>query len=206
MSPPGPYVATSAQVEPAHEEAQGGAPRITRVWITGPMAVACLSASMTLGSLAVPASATTPLEARTATPQVRLIRGAAGERAPSREGLGTPYSPVKTVAESVTYLHDQTGLTWEQLGKLFGVSRRAVHMWAAGKRMNARNVQLLGELLRLVRAAPVESPDARRMWLFAPEGDGVSPIERFLAEHRRPGPPLSGSGYTPAGLLGISDE
>jgi DNA-binding transcriptional regulator YiaG len=164
---------------------------------------------MTFGAVAAPAEATTPLDRRTYTPQVGTGHNSQGEAVPTPPATTDQSSSARTTtttAASVSHLHDHSGLTWDQLGKLFGVSRRAVHMWASGKRMNARNTELLTELLRLINSAPGSTAEERRAWLFAPRADGVTPIERFLDEHRRPGQPLSGSGYTPAGLLGITDE
>src|SRR6266542_2454198 len=47
-----------------------------------------------------------------------------------------------SVALSVRHLYEASGLTWEQLARLFGVSRRAVHNWANGGRMTARHVEI----------------------------------------------------------------
>src|SRR5262245_36297225 len=44
--------------------------------------------------------------------------------------LAAPRGP--TQRSAVRSLHDSSGLTWEQLARLFGVSRRAVHNWANG--------------------------------------------------------------------------
>lgn len=179
-----------------------GQPRI-RVWMAGQIASACLARSTTPGADTTPTDAIVPLSSLTSTPQAAEDFTASAAACP--DAPPTTPSPAST-AELVTHLHDQFGLTWDQLGKLFGVSRRAVHMWAAGKRMNAHNTELLGALLQLVHAAPGASADERRAWLFAPAPDGMPPVERFLDEHRRPGSPISGSGYTPAGLLGIADD
>jgi len=204
---PGPYTATSTQYDQGSEQHHAAASSRIRIWVAGPVAAACLAGSMTFGAVAAPAEATTPLEGRTYTPQVRYGRSSQAQvDAAAHLAAEKPASARTTTAASVSHLHDHSGLTWDQLGKLFGVSRRAVHMWASGKRMNARNTELLAELLRLINSAPGETAEERRAWLFAPRADGVTPIERFLDEHRRPGQPLSGSGYTPAGLLGMTDE
>jgi len=114
--------------------------------------------------------------------------------------------PTVASAQAVLDLRAESGLTWDQLGRLFGVSRRAVHLWASGKRMNSRNIELLGTLRTIVDGAPVKDPDSRRMWLFAPDRDGRSPIGRFMSEYRAPGEPLRSHGYTAAGLLDIDTE
>lgn len=203
---PGLYTATSTPHARASSSRAANSSR-TRIWMTGHVAAACLAGSMTFGAVAAPVDATTPLEGHTYTPEVRQDRQAEAEAVADTAATTDLPTPTRTTtAASVSNLHDQSGLTWDQLGKLFGVSRRAVHLWASGKRMNARNTELLGELLRLITMAPGDTAEERRAWLFAPAPDGVTPIERFLNEHRRTGTPLSGSGYTPAGLLGITDE
>lgn len=78
-------------------------------------------------------------------------------------------------------LHEESGLTWEQLGRVFGVSRRAVHLWANGSRMNAANTETLAELVAVVRELPGTAPEQRRAELLAPGGDGRSIIDRLRA-------------------------
>ena len=77
---------------------------------------------------------------------------------------------VADLAEAVRLLHRTSGLTWDQLGKLFGVSRRAVHHWAAGGRMNAANADRLNRLIRIVGNLPAATPDPRRSAILAPSG------------------------------------
>ena len=45
--------------------------------------------------------------------------------------------------QAISELRRISGLTWEQLGELFEVSRRSVHFWASGKPLNAANEQRL---------------------------------------------------------------
>lgn len=65
----------------------------------------------------------------------------------------------ETTRLAISELRRTSGLTWEQLGELFGVSRRSVHFWASGKPLNAGNEQRLMEVLDVVRAA--DRGDAR---------------------------------------------
>jgi transcriptional regulator with XRE-family HTH domain len=58
-----------------------------------------------------------------------------------------------TTCESISELRRLSGLTWEQLGQLFGVSRRSVHFWASGKPLNAENERRLLLVLGIVRGA-----------------------------------------------------
>lgn len=63
-------------------------------------------------------------------------------------------------SRAISELRRTSGLTWEQLGQLFGVSRRSVHFWASGRPMNAVHERRLFEILDIVRQA--DHGDARR--------------------------------------------
>lgn len=65
---------------------------------------------------------------------------AVGEAAGAVPELSTSRS---AFAATVRDLKTRSGLTWDQLAGLFGVSRRAVHGWAAGARLNAHHSELL---------------------------------------------------------------
>jgi hypothetical protein len=82
-------------------------------------------------------------------------------------------------AEQVQRLHRESGLTWLQIAKLFQVSRRAVHGWAAGNRMNATNLEHLAAVLNALRALSVETPEERRQLLLAPAQDGPSVFDQL---------------------------
>jgi len=69
-----------------------------------------------------------------------------------------------------------SGLTWEQLGSVFGVSRRSVHFWASGKALNAANEEKLMRLLDFVRHADRGSARETRAFLLTAE-DGETPID-----------------------------
>lgn len=173
-----------------------------RCWVTGAALAAAMAGTLTLGATQ-PAFAV-PLEAGTVSPQLHGVQLPKPEQArPETPG------PRTSTAAGVTQLRADTGLTWDQLGRLFGVSRRAVHLWASGKQMNARNIELLSALEKLASKAPGGNPQERRAWLFSPDREGVTPLEQFMATHRRNSQQAgSGTGYTPAGLLGmnVSDD
>jgi hypothetical protein len=79
-----------------------------------------------------------------------------------------PEKPTDDLAHSVRALHEDSGLTWDQLAKLFNVSRRAVHQWAVGGRMNTTNVTRLQELTRVVAALAGNGATDKRSALLAP--------------------------------------
>lgn len=72
----------------------------------------------------------------------------------------------ETTRQAISELRRISGLTWEQLGELFDVSRRSVHFWASGKPLNAGNEQRLMQVLDVVRAADRGDARSTRAALF----------------------------------------
>jgi DNA-binding transcriptional regulator YiaG len=79
-----------------------------------------------------------------------------------------------STGDAIQFVRERSGLTWEQLSKVFGVSRRAVHLWSSGKPMNAKHEELLFSLANLVRDLPGASPQERRSLLLRPSPEGPS--------------------------------
>jgi len=97
----------------------------------------------------------------------------------------TPDGPIApSDAENVRWLHENSGLTWDQLGKLFGVSRRTVHLWANGARMNAPNAEALAQAVRMVRQVAGQTPEDRRAAILAQTDGRTSLFEAFAASRR----------------------
>lgn len=62
----------------------------------------------------------------------------------------------------IAELRAATSFTWDQTSKLLGVSRRTVHLWAAGGNISAHNEERLASLVREVRSIQaVDAGDAR---------------------------------------------
>ena len=91
-----------------------------------------------------------------------------------------PAAPV-TSAERIEALHARTGLTWQQLARLFGVSRRAVHMWASGNRMSSTNLERLDRVEAAVEAVGELDPELARQALMSRRG-GASIYAQLLRE------------------------
>jgi len=83
--------------------------------------------------------------------------------------------------EAISELRRISGLTWEQLGQLFGVSRRSVHFWASGKPLNAGNERRLLLVLDIVRSADRGDARSTRSALFEVH-EGTTAFELLLAE------------------------
>lgn len=110
-------------------------------------------------------------------------------------------SSLSNPADSVKALHADSGLTWDQLARLFGVSRRAVHHWASGGRMNAVNEEQLGEIQDAVRNLPGDTPAERRSLILASPPEGPSIFEQ-LKSRQPTSEILQVSAYSPDLLIG----
>jgi len=73
---------------------------------------------------------------------------------------------------ALSELRRLSGLSWDQLSHIFGVSRRALHFWASGKPMARSNEEHLQRVLAVVRSIDRGSAAANRTALVeALEGD-----------------------------------
>ena len=59
--------------------------------------------------------------------------------------------PAESTAAAIMEIRRRSGLTWEELGDLFDVSRRSVHHWANGKPVAARHDRMIRRMLAAVR-------------------------------------------------------
>lgn len=82
---------------------------------------------------------------------------------------------------AVAELRRISGLTWEQLGQLFEVSRRSVHFWASGKPLNSMNEERLMRVLDVVRDADRGSARATRAALLD-ASDCTTPFDMLVAQ------------------------
>ena len=93
-----------------------------------------------------------------------------------------PENASEFTSDAITELRRTSGLTWDQIGRLFGVSRRSVHFWASGKPMNAANEQHLLQVLDVVRQADRGDARGNRAVLFEVSA-GSTPFD-LLASKR----------------------
>ncbi|MBK1646473.1 hypothetical protein CKO25_17845 [Thiocapsa imhoffii] len=83
-----------------------------------------------------------------------------------REQYAETPDDAEATRQAISELRRLSGLTWEQIGELFDVSRRSVHFWASGKPLNAGNEQRLMQALDVVRAADRGDARSTRAALF----------------------------------------
>jgi DNA-binding XRE family transcriptional regulator len=106
-------------------------------------------------------------------------------------------------AENVRWLHENSGLTWDQLGRLFGVSRRTVHLWANGARVNAHNTEGLALAVRMVKGIAAQTPEDRRAAILAQTNGQTSPFETFAASRRNGRELMNAPAFRAADSLGL---
>lgn len=123
-----------------------------------------------------------------------LVDQASADTALRVEGMST--------AKAIRKAHEDSGLTWDQLAKVFCVSRRSVHSWANGARMNATNAELLMQFVRLLDCIEDASPEGRRSALLAIGDDGQSALDRFRLSQSQLRGAFSGL-PRPEALLGV---
>jgi len=90
--------------------------------------------------------------------------------------LQTPADRESTEA-GIFELRRLSGLTWEELARLFEVSRRSVHFWASGKPMNSTNEERLGRLVAAIRKIDRGSGVATRAALLGASRTGQIPFD-----------------------------
>lgn len=108
--------------------------------------------------------------------------------------------------QTVKWTKETSGLTWEQLGKVFGVSRRAVHLWATGGKINAANAALVHEFAAAVRSVEGLNPAQTRAALLAVGADGTSIVDKFRSRRRTGSGEISGTPFKPIELFGPTFE
>ncbi|NMQ29138.1 XRE family transcriptional regulator [Candidatus Accumulibacter phosphatis] len=94
---------------------------------------------------------------------------------------GTSVSAATPSGSAIGELRRVSGLTWDQLARLFNVSRRSLHFWASGKSMAPSNEEHLQRLLTVVRKVDRGSASANRAILLGVREDGNMPFD-LLAE------------------------
>lgn len=123
------------------------------------------------------AAALTPFNATAATVELPLAPASAASRWTNSGAVLDAARPDGAFASAVLEVRRRSGLTWEQLATLFGVDRRSVHLWAAGRPLSAANAERLNRTLALVRRVDRGTPSATKTWLLSPGPDGNIPLD-----------------------------
>lgn len=105
-------------------------------------------------------------------------------RPPRTSTLGILFQGTQEVSTSraIHEIRLKSGLTWDQLSRVFHVDRRSLHFWASGKALSAIHEEQLFRLLRLVRQIDRGSARANRAILFNPlSGSSQTPFEMLVS-------------------------
>ncbi len=106
-------------------------------------------------------------------------------------------SSTEVTQKAIHEIRKVTGLTWEKLAKLFNVSRRTLHFWASGKRLNSFNEEQLNLLLDTIRYIDRGSASLNRNLLLMPLRDGIVPFNLLVVGKYQEVKNLLGSGNAP---------
>jgi DNA-binding transcriptional regulator YiaG len=87
-----------------------------------------------------------------------------------------------------------SGLTWDQLARLFNLSRRSLHFWASGRRMTPSNEEHLQRLLAVVRNIDRGTASANRAILLGVCEGGILPFDLLAAGNYERALSLLGTG------------
>lgn len=86
--------------------------------------------------------------------------------------------PEKSTVLAIMEIRRLSGLTWEELGTLFDVSRRSIHNWANGKRVSAGNDQMISRMLAAIRHLDQgDQADTRALLLTVDQTTGFSTLD-----------------------------
>jgi DNA-binding transcriptional regulator YiaG len=143
------------------------------------------------------------------TSSERLVPEASVQPAMALEqtNAGLSLARGEEVDVSIAELRRLSGLTWDQLARLFQVSRRSLHFWASGKAMAPSNEEHLQRLLSVIRKMDRGSSDANRAAIVATSEDGTIPFDLLVAEqYERASAMLGTSGVPRATTPRLSSE
>ena len=102
----------------------------------------------------------------------------------TNNGIALPLQRANSGETNRTALHELrklSGLTWEQLARLFNVSHRSIHSWASGQQLSSFNEESLHRLLGTIHYINRGSASVNRHLLLSPNQDGRLPFDLLIA-------------------------
>lgn len=106
----------------------------------------------------------------------------------------------EAIEEARTAIHELrklSGLTWDQIAKLFNVSRRSLHFWASGKPLRPHSEECLGRLLSTIRFIDRGSASLNRRLLFQATEEGNTPFDLMVGGNHEQVKQILGPGHAP---------
>lgn len=102
--------------------------------------------------------------------ETSAIRTIMSERTASRPTGRIEPIEAGLLGEAILEIRRRSGLTWEELGDLFSVSRRSVHHWANGKAVSAEHDRMIRQVLAVIRVVDRGPASATRAALLHVDG------------------------------------
>lgn len=110
-------------------------------------------------------------------------------------------APLPELAKSVRSLRQRSGLTWDELARIFGVTRRTLYNWSIGGQVSAANARAIADVIGSLHEIDAGDPRVTRSRLLAPTENGAT-LYAMLIQQRRRTSHLSAPVYSPDQLLG----
>jgi DNA-binding transcriptional regulator YiaG len=145
----------------------------------------------------------------TATTRATLVRDLLAAREMTTSGLTLPSaSSTEATQKALNELRKLSGLTWDQLARLFNVSRRSLHFWASGQPLSRFNEENLNRLLGTIQYIDRGSASLNRSLLLKPDSDGRPLFDLLVAGEHEEVKRILGPGNAPlrAQLVPLSED
>lgn len=150
--------------------------------------------SMTSAGVAIGGSYV--IAAQPSTDNVVVIRDAVEAPTPD-----TTRQIPKTPRLILEDLKSTSGLTWDQVARLLGVSRRAIHNWASGGALTAANDESLRRIAQTVLGIPGNSPVEVKAHLLARGANGLTLFQELSTSRRSSIPVINPVPFSATDLL-----
>jgi len=112
-----------------------------------------------------------------ALPQHGVLRS---QRAVEQTTAGATVVIAEPAGAAIGELRRLSGFTWDQLARIFNVSRRSLHFWASGKPMAPSNEEHLQRVLAVLRKIDRGAASANRTALLGVREDGSIPFDLLV--------------------------
>jgi DNA-binding transcriptional regulator YiaG len=119
-------------------------------------------------------------------PLIRVSAAIASESESESDNLADSSSLLPELAKSVRALHERSGLTWDELAYIFGVSRRTLHNWSTGGQVSASHAQAIASVMGVIHEVDAGDPKLTRSKLLAPTAEGETAYTRLATSLKRP--------------------
>jgi transcriptional regulator with XRE-family HTH domain len=98
-------------------------------------------------------------------------------------GLSDSFFKVKppSVQVALQEIKTTTGLTWQQLARVFKVTQRSLHLWMDGEALDPVHLERLYRVLTIVRKLPYSESFQNRTFLLSPQADGTILLDLLVA-------------------------